>query len=119
MNRSVRFLGTLLLVAAMSACGGSAPGPTPGPSRSVTIKWNPNRETGVNMAGGGYKVNISGQAPITVPYASGSTAPTSTSLPLPPGTYTVTVVAYAALDDLGGSAGKESKASIPYTLTVP
>jgi hypothetical protein len=115
MNRLVRSVSTLLLVAAMSACGGSGPAP----SRSVTISWTPNRETGVNMAGGGYRVSVTGQPTIDVPWVSGATAPTSKIVSLPPGTYTVTVVAYAALDNLGGSTGNTSTPSAPYTLTVP
>jgi hypothetical protein len=117
MNKPVRLLGTALLLAAMSACGGSSPGP--GPTRSVTISWAPNRETGVNMAGGGYRLSISGQPTIDVPWVSGTTAPTSKNVSLASGSYTVTVVAYAALDENGKSTGSASKPSAPYTLTVP
>jgi hypothetical protein len=84
----------------------------------VTISWTQNRETGVNKAGGGYRIGINTQAPVDVPYVSGPTAPTSTTLTLQPGSYTVTVVAYAALDAQGGATGSVSAPSTPFTLTV-
>jgi hypothetical protein len=73
----------------------------------------------VNKAGGGYRLSISGQPTIEVPWVSGDTAPTSKAVSLPSGNYTVTVVAYAALDDKGGTTGSASLPSAPYTLTVP
>jgi hypothetical protein len=85
----------------------------------VTLSWGANHETGVNSAGGGYKVSISGQSPIDVPYASGAGAQTSTTTRLPPGTYTVTALAYARLDAQGGSSGSASAPSQTVTFTVP
>lgn len=85
----------------------------------LTFTWTPNRESGVNQASGGYQVSIGGQPTINVPYVSGPTAPTSATTRLPPGTYTVTVRAYAALDAQGGSAGSLSAPSQPLTVTVP
>jgi hypothetical protein len=117
MNRTVRYFATLLLVCAMSACGGSSGSPSPS-GRSVTISWTQNRETGVNKAGGGYRIGINTQTPIEVPYVSGSAAPTSYTLTLQPGSYTISVVAYAALDTQGGATGSLSAPSTPYTLTV-
>jgi hypothetical protein len=85
----------------------------------VTINWAPNRESGVNKAGGGYQVSISGQPTINVPYASGSAAPTSATARLPTGTYAVTVRAYAALDAQGGTTGTMSAPSQSIMVTVP
>lgn len=88
---------------------------------SVTLAWQPNHETGVNSAGGGYRVTISGQpAPINVPFnaASGMT-PTTTTLSLSTGSYTATVQAYAALDVNGGMTGSVSVPSAPITINVP
>ena len=88
-------------------------------TRDVVLSWAPNRESGVNSAGGGYQVSISGQPAINVPYTSGPTAPTTTTVALQAGTYTVTVKAYAALDAQGGSGGNLSAPSAPITVNVP
>ncbi len=115
----------------------------------VTLAWAANHETGVNSAGGGYKVAIDVQpaltAPysttgstkgldgtggalpggivkpstITVPYAHGTAAPTSTVACLQPGTYAVSVRAYAKLDAQGGHAGSVSAPSVAVTVIVP
>jgi len=85
----------------------------------VTIAWTANHEAGVNRAGGGYQVSITGQPTIDVPYASGPSAPTSTVAHLPTGSYSVTVKAYAALDPQGGATGNSSAASQPVPITVP
>ncbi len=123
-----RIVARTVLVAFLSlplfSCGGGGGGGGSGgnPSSStysVTLNWASNRESGVNSTGGGYKVMISGQPTITVPYASGPTAPTSTTASLPAGTYTVTVQAYAALDAQGGSGGSLSTPSAPITVNVP
>ena len=83
------------------------------------MSWAANHETGVNSAGGGYQVAISGQPTINVPFTSGLTAPTSTVKTLQPGNYTVTVSAFAALDAQGGSTGSLSQPSPPFTVIVP
>jgi len=85
----------------------------------VSFAWAPNRESGVNRAGGGYRVSISGQPTINVPFVSGPTAPTSATARLPPGTYTVVVRAYAAIDAQGGSTGSLSAPSQSVTVNVP
>ncbi len=85
----------------------------------VTISWAANRETGVNKAGGGYRVSISGQPTIDVPWVSGATAPTSIDVTLFTGRYTVTVAAYAALDPQGGSTGSQSAPSQVLAVKVP
>jgi len=94
----------LLCSITLAACGGGGGGEAPRPqARTVTVAWDANRETGVNSAGGGYEVSITGQPPIDVPYVSGAAAPTSVARFLQAGTYLVTVRAYAALDPQGGT----------------
>jgi hypothetical protein len=88
-------------------------------SHPVTLAWTPNHEKGVNSVGGGYKVSISGQPTINVPYLSGPSAPTATVTTLLTGTYTVTVTAFAALDAQGGSAGSLSAPSQSLVVNVP
>jgi hypothetical protein len=85
----------------------------------VTITWTANRESGVNQAGGGYQVFITGQPTINVPYVSGTSAPTSATAMLPGGSHTVTVRAYAALDAQGGTTGTLSAPSQSIQVTVP
>jgi hypothetical protein len=108
-------------VLVLSGCGSGDGGSssTPGGNRTVTLAWAPNHETGVNSAGGGYQVAISGQPTINVPFTSGLAAPTSTVVTLRSGTYRVTVSAYAALDAQGGSTGSLSEPSTPRTVIVP
>jgi len=128
MKRHILFiLGSVLTLVLVAGCsgggggGGGSPPMTPvTPTiHTVTLSWAPNHETGVNSAGGGYQVSISGQPTINVPFTSGLTAPTSTTVSLITGTYTVTVRAYAALDALGGSNVSFSAASQPITVNVP
>jgi len=107
----------VVLAVGLSACGGGGGGSLP--ARSVDLAWEANRESGVNRAGGGYQVSISEQPTIDVPYTSGPAAPTSTAVLLPPGNYTVTVRAYAALDSQGGNAGSLSAPSQSLTVNVP
>lgn len=116
----IRLSVTALIAAScLAACGGGGGGSStpPGP-RLVTISWAPNHEKGVNSAGGGYTVSITGQPPINVPWVSGPSAPTSTSLTLQQGTYTIAVTAYAALDAQGGATGSTS-APAQQTVAVP
>jgi hypothetical protein len=111
----LRFVFVAMLGATLTACGGSSGGGTPAAPpayHNVTLSWTANRETGVNSAGGGYTVNISGQsAPIDVPYVSGTWAPTSVTTSLYTGSHTATVTAYAALDTAGGTTGNTSAAT--------
>ncbi|MDD5057212.1 MAG: hypothetical protein PHQ60_05020 [Sideroxydans sp.] len=114
-----------LIVLLVSACGGgggggggSTPTPTPTPtptSHAVNISWTANREAAVNSLGGGYIVAISGQTPITVPYASGVAAPTTLSTTLMSGSYSATITAYSAL----GTSGSTSLPSATYSFSVP
>lgn len=105
----------------IAGCGGGDSGSSPAPAanHSVTLAWAPNHEKGVNSAGGGYRVAISGQPTIEVPFISGSAAPTSTVTTLYTGIYTATVSAFAALDARGRSAGNLSEPSPPFTVIVP
>src|SRR6267143_1253387 len=115
-------LGAVVLIALaqLAGCGGGGGGSSPQPvtNHTVTLAWAPNHEKGVNSAGGGYQVAISGQPTINVPYVSGLT-PTSTVTTLSTGTYTVTVRAYAALDAQGGNAGSLSAPSQSLIVNVP
>jgi hypothetical protein len=119
----VRRRACLLIAIILVGCGGGGGGgggSTPPPAvYSVTLGWAPNHESGVNSTGGGYQVLISGQPTINVPYTSGPTAPTSTTVSLQGGSYTATVRAYAALDAQGGSGGSLSVPSAPITVNVP
>ena len=105
----------------ISGCGGGGGDPSPptGTAHAVTISWASNRETAVNSPGGGYIVNISSQTPINMPYVSGPLAPTSATVSLSAGTYTVSVVAYSALKPPGGTSGSTSAPSTPITVIVP
>jgi len=85
----------------------------------VVISWSANRETAVNRNSGGYRVSITGQPTVLVPYASGALAPTTTTVSLWSGSYTVTVAAYSSLNPPGGSSGSVSAASSPITVVVP
>ena len=118
---TVRLIAASACVLVLSGCGSGEGGSsaTPGANRSVTLAWAPNHETGVNSAGGGYQVAISGQPAINVPFTSGLAAPTSTVVTLHSGKYQVTVSAYAALDAQGGATGGHSEASTPLTVIVP
>jgi hypothetical protein len=111
----------LVLSALFVSCGGGgSSAPVPITSHSVDLNWAPSHERGVNSAGGGYQVSISGQTTINVPYDAGLlTTPTTTSVVLNTGAYTVTVRAYAALDELGTSTGNVSAESTPITVNVP
>jgi len=120
----VKRIAGLLVLFLLVGCGGGGGGgggggSTPPATYTVTLNWASNHESGVNSTGGGYQVLISGQSAINVPYTSGPTAPTSTTVPLQAGTYTVTVKAYAALDAQGGGGGSLSAPSTPITVNVP
>jgi hypothetical protein len=98
---------------------------TPGGS-PVNVSWAANRETAVNSTGGGYRVyyyQTSGQSLscasfVQVPFVSGPTAPLSTSLSLPSGTWYVRVVGYSALN-APGNVGASSAPSSEVTVAVP
>ena len=114
----------LIIPLLLSSCGGGGGDTTPSPPafHLVTLTWNANHETGVNSIGGGYIVSISGPsapAPINVPYVSGLTAPTSTTVSLYTGSYTATVTAYASLDSAGGTTGASSAPSSTKSINVP
>ena len=111
----------LIALAQLAGCGGGGGGSSPQPvtNHTVTLAWAPNHEKGVNSAGGGYQVAISGQPTINVPYVSGPAAPTSTVTILQTGTYTVTVTAFAALDKQGGLTGNVSAPSQSLVVNVP
>ena len=118
-RRAITLLAVLTASIAAVACGGGGGGsPTP-TTHTVTLSWAPNRETGVNSAGGGYEVAISGMPSVDVPYVSGSGTPTTTTVSLLTGNYTVSVRAYAAMDPTGGTARHYSAASKAISVVVP
>jgi hypothetical protein len=121
MKVRLRTVALVLIASAhLGGCGAAdESSPVPVTNHTVTLAWAPNHEKGVNATGGGYRVSISGQPTINVPYASGTSAPTSTVTTLQTGTYTVTVTAFAALDALGGSAGSISAPSQSLVVNVP
>ena len=114
----------LLAALTITACGGggSAPPPPVPTSHVVNLSWTANREAAVNRAGGGYKVAISGQPVIDVPfpYAASGAAAVAT---LMSGTYSVTVSAYSAMNATTGIAASgvvsSSVPSAAFTITVP
>ena len=112
-----RRLASLLAASALCACGGGSEERAPS-ARTVTLAWQASHEIGVNRTGGGYQASVSGQPTIDVPYASGSAAPTFTKVFLQPGSYTVSVRAYAALDAQGGNTGSLSAPSQSITVHV-
>lgn len=118
-SRAVLSAVAALVFAGCSSGGGSSPPPPPPGSHVVTVSWAPNREAGVNQAGGGYRVDITGQPTVVVPWVSGALAPTTTDVTLATGSYTVTVTAFAALDAQGGATGSTSAPSQPFHLVVP
>jgi hypothetical protein len=91
-----------------------------GVPRTVVLNWTANRETAVNTTGGGYIVYYSQSAgfsipsanSITVPYVSGSAAPTTASVTLNPGVYYFRVAAYSAMNPL-------SSGSSQLAVTIP
>ncbi|TGK15115.1 hypothetical protein EHO61_15575 [Leptospira fluminis] len=92
-----------------------------GAPRNVLVSWQANREKSVNSAGGGYKacygINPSYQAATaicsTVPYASGSAAPTSATLSIPGGSHVyIYVFGYSTLNPNG------TPAATPTTVSV-
>ena len=110
-----------LLAAGLVACGGgggSEADSVPVGPAATTISWNASREASVNRPGGGYEVAISGMAPIDVPYISGASAPTSTTLTLQSGSYAIMVRAYGALDAQGGTTRTYSGASQVLTVRL-
>ncbi|HEY6098581.1 MAG TPA: hypothetical protein VIW03_04085 [Anaeromyxobacter sp.] len=117
--RATHWMAAFPVVLALAlACGSSSSSPAPS-DHVVTLSWAANHEKGVNQAGGGYRISISGQpAPIDVPWVSGPSAPTTKDVTLRTGTYTVSVSAYAALDAQGGTSGSQS-APASITVNVP
>lgn len=112
--------GAVALLVSCTSGGGSKTPATTAPGHVVTLSWNANREAGVNAPGGGYRISISGQAPVDVPWVSpGPLAPTTKDVTLPSGSYTVSIAAYAALDAQGGAAGSVSAPSQALTVVVP
>lgn len=120
-NKKITYSALYLVAILLSACGGGGSSSPPAPtSHTVNISWAANREAAVNSSGGGYTVAISGQTPFTVPYISGtSAAPTMAVATLLPGSYSVAVTAYSALNPPGGTTGSASLPSAAFSFSVP
>ena len=99
----------VLLALMIAGCSNDSGGDT---TFTIVVNWDANRESGVNSTGGGYRVyhsttsnfDISTADFVEVPYVSGETAPTSTTLTLPLGRHYIKVVAYTALNPSGSAA---------------
>ena len=95
------FLSVIILVSCFGCSGCSV---TSDKGKDVTVSWAANRETTVNMTGGGYVVyygNAQGfdtnyASNTNVSYTSGTTAPTSTTINLTSGTWYIKIVAYGS-----------------------
>ena len=116
------WITVLIAAACIAGCGGGGGGGG-GPSAPAgppTLVWAANHEKGVNSAGGGYQISLSGQPPIDVPWVSGPAAPTSLALTtVPKWSYTVSVRAFAALDPTGGTTKTFSTPSASIVVNVP
>ncbi|MDZ7661832.1 hypothetical protein [Thiohalophilus sp.] len=104
----------ILLALLIAGCSNDSGGGSNSTS-TVVVNWDANRESGVNTTAGGYRVYYSTTAGfdidsadfVDVPYESGDTAPTSTTLTLPSQTHYIKVVAYSALNPQGSAASEE------------
>jgi len=133
----IAFPACLVLLSALllAGCGGSG-GSGGGSAASAPVKhavrvsWNASRAASVNRSGGGYHVFYSqnpsfrpgdrGVGEINVPFQTGSSkAPTTTTINLGSGTWTIRVQAYSALTPPGGSGGGTSALSAPVQVKVP
>lgn len=126
MEGRVRFpllISLALLVSVIIGCGSGNGGDGGGSSTisTIAVSWIENSESGVNSAGGGYKVyysttsgfSVSGAGFVDVPYVSGPIAPTTTNLSLATGTHYIKVVAYSALNPSGSPASAQIAVTVP------
>ncbi len=83
---------------------------------TIEVRWSPNRESGVNREGGGYRIyyhtepnfDITRAQIIEVPYSSGPKAPTSKSLTLDEkGIYFLKITAYSGQNPSGSFGSRE------------
>lgn len=104
----------MFMAACLSACGGGSASPPAPAWHDVTLSWTANHEMGVNLAGGGYIVTISGQSSvsITVPFESGVAAAPTITTSLYTGSYSASVTAY------GKQNGATVTTSAPATMTI-
>jgi hypothetical protein len=89
-------------------------------TRSLQVSWAANRESGVNVSGGGYRVyystqdgfNISGASFVNVPYVSGARSPTTATITgLSPGTHYIKVNAYSS-QNTNGSVSSQAAITV-------
>jgi hypothetical protein len=117
-----RILLACVSLVIFSNCGGS-------PSATqLVLNWDANHESGVNSAGGGYRVyyafspgvNTSTASFMDVPYVSGSQAPTTVTLTNPSnGTYYFRIVAYSTFSPPNGSTVRRSNDSTEISVGFP
>ncbi len=98
-------------------------------SPQVTLTWEPNPESAVNQAGGGYFVyysqtpdfslDDSGVSRVQVPYVSGDKAPTQATINFPSGTIYVRLTAYSDLINPFTERPSESAAGAAIQIEVP
>ena len=111
------FLIALLSLFVLSGC-------TKDSAKAVKISWSANKEAAVNTTGGGYKVYYSGASGfsvgdagvtvVDVPYVSGPTPPTTTTIFVSSGTYFIRVAGYSAV-----AGGTTSNLSPQVILSIP
>lgn len=126
-------LGMFAMVSVLTLSGcfevkDSLKNPTPTGTASATVSWDENRESGVNSAGGGYRVyyatssNVatsSNSNVVNVPYVSGPTAPTTATISnLSTGDWYIKVVAYSAYNPHSISGGAKSSDSTEFKITI-
>lgn len=116
MHRTCRTLLLPLLLLLSGGCGWGG-----SDESAVELSWEANRESGVNSAGGGYRVYYSRNAGFDlddarvkdVAYEGGPTAPTAATLKLHSGTWFIRVAAYSALNPEGSVPSSEITVSVP------
>lgn len=135
MHTESRIQATALIALAVFLLSCTAPHQTESPveetaraqaTQLLKVSWIANREQAVNSVGGGYRVYYS-QVPdfaivstpfADVPYVTGATAPTTTTLAgLPPGNYYIRVAAYSQLNQQGGAPSAEISGSVAAAVS--
>ncbi len=117
MNKTlfIKLICFFAMVFLVTSCGGGGGSDDDSSSKTVSISWTANLESGVNSTGGGYKiyysdtsgVDASSASSVDVPYVSGSSAPTSVDVELSAGTYYIKIAAYSALNTGGSDLSDE------------
>lgn len=129
--RRLRHSNVVMLLLVLTGCGKSsgegAISVTPAPifkhytrTGKFEVSFAPNRESGVNSPGGGYKIYygrdeaVSSATPfINVPFSGEGAAPSARFEGLESGTYHIHVVAYSALNPSGSNPVKQAVVVVP------